>query len=332
MNTDRSLILRGIWNILDVKFKVIDSSCVGMTFDNNSLVLKKIGFPLLRRGLGDSLFIIILFLFTFSLSTIPLHAQETTVMTYNIRLNLASDGENAWPNRKDFLTDQIIFYAPDIFGVQEALPEQMDQISEALPEYGVVGHGRDGGNKGEYSAIFYNTNVYKVERDSTFWLSPTPDKVSKGWDAAYPRICTYGLFIHLETLEKIWVFNTHLDHVGQQARVNGMKMILEHIKSIDSDNQRALLMGDLNVEPDNEVIGLLKSAMDDSKEKAALTFGPEGTFTGFKYGLDNIRRIDYIFVSKSDELAVEKYAVLVDSKDKRYPSDHFPVLVQLELK
>lgn len=285
-------------------------------------------YPLVFGGLRRGLLTIILFIFTLSL----LYAQETSVMTYNIRLNIASDGENAWPNRKEFLTDQIKFYGPDIFGVQEALPDQMADIQEALPDYQFIGQGRDGENKGEYSAIFYNTNVYKVERDSTFWLSPTPEKVSKGWDAAYPRICTYGLFTHLETLEKFWVFNTHFDHVGQQARVNSGKLIWEHINNLNTDFDRTVLMGDLNVEPDNEVIAQLKKTMDDSKDKAGLVFGNGGTFTGFEFNAENPRRIDYIFVSRSDDWEVLKYAVLVDSKDNRYPSDHFPVFVQIELK
>lgn len=260
------------------------------------------------------------------------NSQNLKVMTYNIRLDVASDGENAWPHRKEFLTNQIKFFGPDVMGIQEGLPGQIKYMKGALTDYKMIGHGRDGGDNGEYSAIFYNTNKVKVEKDSTFWLSKTSEKRSKDWDAAIERICTYGLFTDLESLEKVWIVNTHLDHVGQESRVNSMKLIVAHLKIVNTENYPVVIMGDLNVEPDNELIANLKQNFIDTKEVSNLKFGPKGTFNGFNYNNPVTRRIDYIFVSKLPKIKVKKYAILSDSKDLKYPSDHLPVFVQLELE
>lgn len=270
--------------------------------------------------------VIVLLLFS------SVYSQNLKVMTYNIRLDVASDGENAWTHRKEFLTNQVQFFSPDVMGIQEGLPSQIKYMKETLTDYKMIGHGRDEGDNGEYSAIFYNVNKVKVERDSTFWLSKTPKKRSKDWDAAIERICTYGLFTDLKSLEKVWIVNTHLDHVGQQSRVNSMKLIEEHIKGINIESYPIVIMGDLNVEPDNELIANLSQNFSDTKEVSELQFGPTGTFSGFKFDKPVTRRIDYVFVSKSPQIQVKKYAVLSDSKELKYPSDHLPVFVQLRLK
>ena len=254
--------------------------------------------------------------------------HNLSVMTYNIRLDVASDGENKWANRKDFLVSQVQFYSPDIMGVQEARPNQMSDLESKLKEYKTIGIGRDGDNKGEFSAIFYNTKKLKVENENTFWLSETPHEVSKGWDAAYPRICTYGLFTLMESNQKIWVFNTHLDHVGVEAQLEGIQLILKKIDILNSDNYPVVVMGDFNVEPNSDLISKLKQTMNDSKELAKISFGSNGTFNGFKFEEPVTRRIDYIMVSNSN-IKVEKYGVLSSSKDLKYPSDHFPVIVNL---
>ncbi len=258
--------------------------------------------------------------------------ENLSVMTYNIRLDVASDGENTWSKRKDFLSSQVQFYSPDIMGVQEARPNQMEDLKSALNDYKTIGIGRDGEDKGEYSAIFYNSKKIKVEHENTFWLSETPNEVSKGWDAAYPRICTYGLFTWLNNNRKIWIFNTHLDHVGTEAQKQGIQMILKKIVEVNFSNIPVVVMGDFNVEPDSELILDLKLKMNDSKDRAKIVFGPVGTFNGFKFEELVTRRIDYILVSKILGIQVEKYGVLSSSIDLKYPSDHFPVYVELTLE
>lgn len=257
-------------------------------------------------------------------------SQQLNVMTYNLRLDIASDGENAWQHRKDFLISQIMFLEPDILGVQEALPNQVKDLKEALKDYEFIGKGRDGGQEGEHSGIYYNSKKIKVAQAHTLWLSSTPEKFSKGWDAALPRVCTYGLFTLKESNQNIWVFNTHFDHVGEIARKESMKLILEKIESSNKSGFPVVFMGDLNVEPDSEVISLLKTKMKDSRDEAGIVFGPEGTFNAFNYNEPITRRIDYIMVS--DLIWVQKYAVLSSTINLKYPSDHFPVFVQLKLE
>lgn len=265
-------------------------------------------------------------LFTFSL-----HAQ-IELMSYNIKYANENDGENSWSLRKDYLGNQIKFYQPDIFGVQEAVLEQLEYFEENLPEYNYVGVGRDDGKtKGEFSAVFYDTNRFEVLKENTFWLSETPGKVSVGWDAAMERVCTYALFEDKESGKKFWVFNTHFDHIGEKAREESARLIWKMIHDLNSEDLPVVLMGDLNLEPDTSGIRFLSEKLNDSKTIAELDFGPEGTFNGYNFIAPVTRRIDYVFTSKGD-ISVKKYAVLSDSKDLKYPSDHLPVFVQLQFE
>jgi endonuclease/exonuclease/phosphatase family metal-dependent hydrolase len=274
----------------------------------------------------------ILVLVFFILMAVFSNAQTLKVMTYNIRLDIESDGENDWTNRKDFFNAQIQFYGPDIFGIQEAKPNQVLDIATALPQYSYVGIGRDGIGKGESSNIFYAKEKFKVMESNTFWLSAAPDTVSMGWDAACNRVCTYALLKNKQSNKLIWVFNTHLDHIGEQARTKGLELILSRIEKLNNNKYPVVLMGDFNSEPETDRIIALKKIMNDtkaiSKEKP---FGPYGTFNNFKHNEASTHLIDYIFLSKSKTITVQKYAVLSDAKDLKYPSDHFPVFIEINI-
>ena len=259
--------------------------------------------------------------------------QQYSVMTYNIRLDVKSDGENAWPNRKDFLLNQVKFYEPDILGTQEGLPHQIKYLNENLDQYKFIGEGRNGENHGEYSAIFYNSDKIQVLDQGTFWLSETPEEVSKGWDAAYIRICTYGLFQNRETNEKFWVFNTHLDNKGQESRLKSVELIAKKVKAVNPANHPFIITGDFNVEPGDSVIKNFKEFTQDSKMMSEnVVFGPEGTFNGFQFSEPVERRIDYILFGQESDFSVKKYGVLSNSKDLKYPSDHLPVYVEFSIK
>ncbi len=269
----------------------------------------------------------------FCLASLFSNAQTLKIMTYNIRLDIDSDKENDWTHRKDFFNGQIRFYAPDIFGIQEAKPNQVLDIATALPQYSYVGIGRDGVGKGESSNIFYAKEIFKVIESNTFWLSATPESISMGWDAACNRVCSYALLKNKQTNNMIWVFNTHLDHIGEEARTKGLELILSKIEKLNTNKYPVVLMGDFNSEPETERIIRLKKIMNDaktiSKEKP---FGPYGTFNNFKYNEASTHLIDYIFLSKSNAITVQKYAVLSDAKDLKYPSDHFPVFIEINYK
>ncbi|MDD5150479.1 MAG: endonuclease/exonuclease/phosphatase family protein [Flavobacterium sp.] len=261
------------------------------------------------------------------------NAQNLKVMTYNIRLDVAVDGENDWTHRKDFFTSQIQFYEPDVFGVQEATPNQVNDIAAALTQYGKIGIGRDGIGKGESSSIYYKMDRFKVLESNTFWLSETPDVISIGWDAAFNRVCTYGLFKDLKTKKMFWVFNTHLDHIGELARTNGIQLILSKIEALNIKKYPVIFMGDFNSKPNEDRIITLKKVMNDAREiSKEKPFGPSGTFNGFKHNEPVTMLIDYIFISKNSSFNVNKYAVLSDSKDLKYPSDHLPVYVEIAYK
>ncbi|MEJ2112574.1 MAG: endonuclease/exonuclease/phosphatase family protein [Flavobacteriaceae bacterium] len=260
-----------------------------------------------------------------------LQAQELKVMTYNIKLDYPKEGDNSWTNRKPFFINQLKFYEPDVFGVQEAMPNQMKDMDSLLTDYSFVGVGRDDGkDEGEYSSIFYKSEKFNLIKSNTFWLSQTPEKVTMGWDAVCNRICTYALLEDSETNQKVWVFNTHFDHVGVEARKNSATLILQKINDINKQNYPVILMGDFNMEDSHESIQYILNSLKDSKTVSNITFGPEGTFNGFHFDKPVTRRIDYIFVSP--EIKVKKYAVLSDSWDLRYPSDHFPVYIEIKIE
>lgn len=261
----------------------------------------------------------------------PGKSQEIRVMTYNIRYATPMDGPNAWSERKEFLVNQLRYHAPDVLGVQEALKHQVDYIAQRLSQYQYIGKGRDdGGDSGEFSAIFYNADKIKLQESGTFWLSPTPEYPSKGWDAALNRICTYGLF-KVKKGQTFWVFNTHFDHIGDTARAESVRLLLEQIQNKNAKHDPVILMGDLNLTPDTPPIIKLADEMNDTYLSSHYPpLGPVGTFNGFSWSSKADRRIDYIFVSPGIQSL--QTAILTDSQDNRYPSDHFPVISKLKLR
>jgi endonuclease/exonuclease/phosphatase family metal-dependent hydrolase len=253
--------------------------------------------------------------------------QPINIISYNIRLNVTSDGINAWPNRKDNVKALVRFYDADILCVQEALPEQFDDLL-ANTDFDVVGVGRDDGKrKGEFSAVYFNKNRFVKKDGGTFWLSLTPDVPSKGWDAALNRVCSWVKLYDKSTKKEFIVFNTHYDHIGVQARIESAKLIKKKIQEI-APTLPVVFTGDLNVTPETEAIATIKSFLTDAKEiSIEPPYGPSGTFNGFKWDSPLKDKIDYIFVNKA--FKVQKFAVLSDSKDQRYYSDHLPVFARL---
>ena len=253
--------------------------------------------------------------------------QPINVISYNIRLNVKSDGINSWPNRKDNVKALVKFYDADILCVQEVLPDQFDDLL-ANSDFDVVGVGRDDGKrKGEFSAIYFNKNRFTKKDGGTFWLSLTPDVPSKGWDAALNRICSWVKLYDKSNKKEFIVFNTHYDHVGVQARIESAKLIKQKIQEI-APKLPVVFTGDLNVTPETEAIATIKSFLIDTKEiSIEPPYGPTGTFNSFNWNSPLKDKIDYIFVNKA--FKVQKFAVLSDSKDQRYYSDHLPVFVRL---
>lgn len=273
--------------------------------------------------------------FRFSMVFLMLFAlgfsQDLTVMSFNIRLNVESDKDNGWPKRKQDVTDLLTYYHPDYFGVQEALPEQMKDIKNGLKSYNYIGVGRDDGKeKGEFSAIFYDTNRLEAVKSGTFWLSETPEKPSKGWDAALNRICTYAVFKDKKSKKEFLAMNLHFDHVGNVARVKSSELILKKIKELNPKNLPVTLSGDFNLTDDSEPIKILSQNMKDTfYHSETKHYGPVGTFTGFNVNEVPKDRIDYIF---TNGFKIKSHRHINDRRENLlYPSDHFPVIVTLSL-
>lgn len=253
-------------------------------------------------------------------------AQDLTVLSYNIRYNSQSDGEDLWDLRKSELVDQIQQHSPDSFGVQEATAAQMQYILEALPEYAYVGVGRDdGASKGEYSAVFYLKEKFEVLESNTFWLSDTPEVVSKAWDAALPRICTYAKLKAHYNGREYWHFNTHFDHIGKIARNESAKLIINKINQMTKKGSAVVITGDFNTQPEEAPIVTIKMDFKDPLDALALE-GPKGTFNAFVIGATLDRRIDYIFFRGLTPL---KYTHLDEKRaNGRWISDHLPVKLE----
>ena len=279
-----------------------------------------------------------LLIFTLIVCVQLLSAQHVLkVMTFNIRLNTASDSLNAWPYRKDKVASQILFHKIELLGVQEALHDQMIDLQQRLPQFKYTGGGRDDGKtKGEYSAIFYDTTKLQLLSSDMFWLSETTNvKGSKGWDAAITRIVTWAKFKDKRSKKIFFAFNTHFDHMGKIARRESAKLVLQKVKEI-AGSTPAVITGDFNAEPSDEPIQLIVDKnnplhLTDSKELSQTPhYGPTGTFTGFQPNERNDQPIDYIFLK--GKWTVLTHATISQTWMGRFASDHFAVMAELLLK
>lgn len=272
--------------------------------------------------------------FTFGQSQ---NSANLRVMTFNIRYNEPRDGENAWEFRKQKVADVIRFHKADLVGVQEALIGQLKDLETLLPNFGWCGAGRDDGKEsGEFSAILYRKDRFKLLESKTFWLSQTPEAVgSKSWDAALPRIVTLAKFQDKLTKKTFYQFNTHFDHIGEKARQESAKLILSNISKIAGNKIPYVLTGDFNVVEDSEPYKILTGKSiekfplilkDARYESRNSHFGGNSTFSGFKE-LEPNRKIDYIFVK--DGTKVFEHGILSDLWNGKWASDHLPVLAEI---
>lgn len=259
-------------------------------------------------------------------------AAQNTAMTYNIRYNNPNDGDNWWDNRKDDVVKLLQYYQPDFFGTQEGLLGQLTFIDAQLKDYNYVGVGRDDGKqKGEFTAIFYNTQKFELIKTETFWLSETPDKVSVGWDASMERICTYGAFKNMENKAIVHVFNGHFDHIGPEARKSSAMVIEQKINQLKILEEPIIVMGDFNCGEKDEPIQVFKSFLDDAISNSPNgLYGPPGTFNGFDENMVPQNRIDYIFTKNIGTII--NYRHINDKRNNGLcVSDHLPVLVEFEI-
>jgi endonuclease/exonuclease/phosphatase family metal-dependent hydrolase len=259
-----------------------------------------------------------------------LQAQSLNIATFNLRYDNPRDSGNLWVNRAPIVANLIRFHEFDIFGTQEGLINQLTDIATALPGYGWYGKGRDDGKeKGEFSAIFYRKDKFKVLQSGDFWLSTTPEKPGPGWDAHLNRICSWLQLQDIKAKKKFFVFNVHFDHQGIEARKESAKLILQKMKSI-AGNDPAMLTGDFNGDHTSEWYQTLANSGDisDTYKLAENPYVNNGSFNNFGSNLQHNSIIDHIFITKA--FTVHKWGVLTDSYHGKYPSDHFPVMTVIK--
>ena len=312
-------------------------------------------------------------LFALIVASLHLSAQDLLVGSYNIRYKNANDSINGevWTKRCQVICDQLNFMAPDIFGTQEVLWSQLQDMKKALDGYDYIGIGRDDGQRGgEHEAIFYKKQKLQLLDHGDFWLNETPDKPALGWDAACIRICTWGKFAvkmyqeqprgmtnrkKKEPQQTFYYFNLHMDHVGVVARREAAKLVVQRIREIAKDAP-VVLTGDFNVDQNDEIYTIFTKSglLKDSYDAARIRFAENGTFNAFKTSYYTTSRIDHVFVSPAAR--VEAYGVFTnsywtpdedpdntikasdapqqisfDTYIRHNPSDHYPVFVKVKL-
>jgi endonuclease/exonuclease/phosphatase family metal-dependent hydrolase len=254
------------------------------------------------------------------------------VMTFNIRYGTAHDRQNNWPNRQEMTVRMLQQYGADIVGTQETLDFQADYIQHWIPEYRWFGPERMKAGSPERCAILYRWREFVPVDTGTFWLSETPEVFgSRSWDSSLPRIATWALFHHLESGASFHFYNTHFDHVGQQARVEGMKLILAHIERTAGKGP-VIFLGDFNVTAEkNEVYDLaIEAGFQDVWHTAAKRDGPAATWNAFQpLKPESDRRIDWILTR--GPLQADYIETITYSEGGRWVSDHFPVFARLRL-
>lgn len=275
-------------------------------------------------------FLVVLFMAASNLT----QAQDMKVASYNLRYDNKNDSlnGNGWTQRSPAVIALIRFHDFDIFGTQEGLKNQLDDISNALPQYARYGRGRDDGiDKGEHSAIFYKKDEFTLLSRGDFWLSQTPDKPSLGWDATCcNRICSWVQLQHKKSGKKFFFFNVHYDHQGVVARKESSKLMLKKIKEI-AGKSPVIFTGDFNGSTSTEWYQTIANSriLKDTYNEVKFPYANNASFNAFGKATQSNDIIDHIFVT--DQFKAIKWGLLTDTYHGKFPSDHFPVMVELKL-
>ena len=259
----------------------------------------------------------------------PKEYTDISVISFNIRVDNAADGTNVWRNRRDAVVTMIERERPMLLGLQEAQPHQITYLSEHCPDYAWYGLGRDTGKvppatdsyaAEETMAIFWRTAELELLDKGTFWLSETPDQVSKGWDASYRRTCTWAGFRHKKSGQTCYFFNTHLDNDGKVAREESIKLLVSRMKTINSKRRVSFLTADFNSNVTDACFAPLHVYMRDARANAAVSDDyPSWNGYGASTG-----RLDHVFFS-GDNCTAREFRTLRGDYGVPYISDHYPV-------
>lgn len=262
-----------------------------------------------------------------------IYSQNLIIGTFNLRYANPNDTGNLWVNRAPLIESMIRFYDFDILGTQEGLIGMINDLSKSLPQYDRYGIGRDDGkDAGEHSAIFFKKDKFTLLNHGDFWLSQTPDKPSLGWDATCcNRICSWVYLQDKKSEKKFYVFNTHYDYQKDLARNESSKLILKEIKKI-AGNQQVIFMGDLNGGNETQWYQTIDNSgiLKDTYSEAKYPMAGNPTYQDFGKAISDNEIIDHIFVTNN--FSVKKWGILSNTFQGKYPSDHFPVLSEVNLQ
>lgn len=278
----------------------------------------------------------------------PKAIDPLRVLSFNIRYGTADDGVNSWLQRREHVTEMLRQRDLDLIGLQECLDFQLRQISAALPGYESYSLGREADGGGEMCAILWRSERFELIDSGSFGLHPEGKLGEKAWDAALPRICSWVHLYDKLSNKGFWLYNAHFDHVGEQARLESAKLLLQRIGEsfmVNGAEMPVLVTGDFNCTPQSEPASLLLSQLQDChalgsfsynerNERVPMDEKANGTFHDWT-GLSNGKRIDYVLSSR--DFTVLSSEVIRDSwpigKGKRastgYLSDHFPLLAEV---
>jgi endonuclease/exonuclease/phosphatase family metal-dependent hydrolase len=264
-----------------------------------------------------------------------LHARDLTldVMSFNIRCGSCEQpGDvNHWSRRRTLVADLIRRHEPDLIGLQEAELYQARDLIKLLGEYDWIGVGRDDGKEqGEATAILFRKSRFQLESGQTFWLSPTPSSVGKGWDAALNRTISVARLRERDSNRELFLFNTHFDHVGRQAKVESSKLVVELTRAI-AGSHALILTGDFNYTRDfTGYLTIARQLRDAELVSMSPARGGSVSCTGFGRSIVAGNKIDFVFVS--EHFDVISHEIITESRDGRYPSDHYPIKARVVLR
>ena len=260
------------------------------------------------------------------------HAATLDVMTYNIRCGSCepADSPNYWKKRKYLVAHLIKTHNPDIIGLQEAEINQLEDLVEMLDDYSWIGVGReDGKEKGETTGILFRHARFSLQGQQTLWLSQTPLQVSRGWDAHFRRTLTIAKLMDKVTKQPTLVFNTHFDNEGELARQESAKFLLAEIARQDPQAQ-LVVTGDFNFKSDGKSYEIITQILADAEKLSSTPVaGGNKTYNAFGEDKETNNKIDFVFVKK--DASVLSHKVDTTLYNNLFPSDHYPVIVRLDL-
>ena len=259
--------------------------------------------------------------------------EPLRVMSFNIRYGTAPDGDNAWPKRRDLVFEMLRKEAPQIVGLQEVLRFQLDELRQALPEFGEVGVGRDDGRQaGEYAAILYDRRRLDVLDDGTFWFAEPPALAgTPTWGSTFPRVCTWMHVRDKSTGGEFYFYNLHWDHQSQESREKSAAILLERIADRQQADQPVVVTGDFNADEANpayvQLLSNKRLGLTDTFRQLHPNEREVGTYHGFQGGTAG-GKIDAVLVSP--EWRATSAEIARTRRDQVYPSDHYPVTATID--